>query len=153
MSTTLIDVVRVYQGSSGDDTRALCARLEALGDLGRVAAFLFRAQKASERAKVYRGGGYRVAAYERKSWAMRELVAVLEGETLTHGRIRWGWGQDLEQRIHKWVLYVELPTGQVSFHTDARGDGPDYPPGWDGRPGQSPDRILRWCARLLEGRG
>jgi hypothetical protein len=49
------------------------------------------------------------------------------------------------------VLYVDLPTGQVSFHTAARDDGPAYAGAWDGIKGQGPDRIIRWVARLLDG--
>lgn len=151
MSTALVEIVRVYQGSDGAATRALHARLEELGGAGRIGAFLLRAQKASERAKVYRGGGYRAAAYERKDWALGELVAVLAAHGGDAG-VGYGWGEDPAQPVHKHVLYVDLPTGQVSFHTGARHDGPDYAGAWDGRPGQSPDRILRWCARLVEGR-
>lgn len=46
-------------------------------------------------------------------------------------------------------IYVDLPTGQVSFHNGARYDGPDYPGAWDGMPGQSADRICRFVAQLL----
>lgn len=148
MSAAIADVIAAYQGSSGEATKALLARLEQLGELGVVAAYLYRAQKASERAKVYRVGGFRQMAYDRKDWALRELVAALQGAP--GAGIVWGWGVDDKQPYHKQVLYIDLPTGQVSFHTGARGEGPDYAKGWDGRPGQSPDRIVRWLARLLD---
>lgn len=151
MTPALVEIVRVYQGSDGDATRALHARLEALGPLGRIGAYLVRAQKASERAKVYRGRGFRTSAYDRKDWALGELCAVLEAHAADAG-MAWGWGEDPAQPVHKHVLYVELPTGQVSFHTGERRTGPVYEGQWDGRPGQSPDRILRWLARLVEGR-
>lgn len=147
--SALVDVVKVYQGSDGDATRALHARLEELGDAGRIGAYLVRAQKASERAKVYRGGGYRRQAYDRKEWALGELCAVLQADA---AGLTWGWGEDPDQPVYRHVLYVDLPTGQVSFHAAHRGAGPDYAGAWDGRPGQAPDRILRWLARLLEGR-
>lgn len=144
----LPDVVRAYGGSDGDATRALFDRLAALGPAGLVAVELFRAQKNSARAKVYRGGGYRGKAYDRKQWALEHLADAL----LDHGAalgIDWGWGEDPEQPIHKAVLYVDLPTGQVSFHAGERGLGAKYRGQWDGVPGQSADRICRWCARLL----
>jgi hypothetical protein len=43
----------IYHGSNGALTVDLYARLEALGPAGIVAMNLFRAAKASERAKVY----------------------------------------------------------------------------------------------------
>lgn len=153
MSDVLIEVMQVYQGSDGELTMALYKRLEALGPAGIVATNLFRACKNSERATKYRGGvrgqgSYRKIAYERKQWAMENLCTVLakHGESLG---IRWGWGVDREQARHDSVLYVEAPTGQVSFHTDGRGRGPEYPGVWDEVTGQSAERICRYCAQVL----
>lgn len=64
-------------------------------------------------------------AYDRKQWSLRNLCDAL----LTHGAtlgITWGWRRDPAVTFNPWVLYVELPTGQVSFHSPTRGDGPDY---------------------------
>lgn len=146
--TDISEIIRVYQGSDGEATKRLYNTLEALGPVGFVAANLFRACKSSERAKVYRGGGYRGKAYDRKQWAMDNLCRALSAEAAALG-IAWGWGIDAKQDYHRHVLYVELPTGQVSFHTACRGEGPDYITGWDGMRGQSADRVIRWCARLL----
>jgi hypothetical protein len=150
MSAALADVLRVYQGSNGDATRALYVRLEALGAAGTIAVNLFRAQKSSERAKVYRGGGYRGMAYDRKQWSLDNLCTALAEHAAALG-IEWGWGEDSETIGFTQVLYVELPTGQVSFHAPTRGTGPDHARPWDGRKGQSPDRIIRFVARLLDG--
>ncbi len=68
---------------------------------------------------------------------------------LSHGRRRlgtracalgivWGWGFDPDQPVHRLVVYIDLPSGQVSFHAAERGPGPDYPASWDGVPGISP---------------
>ncbi len=146
--TTLVEIMQVYAASDGEATKALYARLEALGYAGHVAVNLFRACKCSERAKVYRGGGYRGAAYDRKQWAMSNLDKALA----EHGaalRIVWGWATDPTQAFHNQVLYVELPTGQVSFHTAERGSGPDYAGVWDGARSQAPTRICRWIVWLL----
>jgi hypothetical protein len=48
------------------------------------------------------------------------------------------------------VLYVELQTGQVSFHSSERMMGPDFTKEWDGRKLEGPPRICRWVASLLE---
>lgn len=168
----LCDIVRVYKGSSGDATLALYKQLEAMGTVGVVAVNLFRACKASERAKAYRGRQNIVTAYGKKEWSLAHLADALHELEARSGAIHtlglggtapeipWGWGVDPAQPVYKHVLYVDLPLGgdgrpssdgQVSFHTRERGLGPDYPPGkfWDGRRGVGPDRICRWVARLF----
>lgn len=62
------------------------------------------------------------------------------------GELGWGWKQDPAQEFHNWVLYVDLPNGQVSFHTAARGEGPDYAGDWDRVRDMSPTRICRFVA-------
>src|SRR4051812_42613342 len=104
-----------YAGSDGKATRELYARLAAMGPAGVIAMNLFRACKCSERAKVYRGGCYRREAYGRKEWSLKNLCNALVNAGDALG-IMWGWKLDPEQEFHKWVLYVEIPTGQVSFH-------------------------------------
>ena len=142
-----VEIMSIYSGSDGTATGKLYAELEALGPMGMIAMNLLRATKASERAKVYRGGGYRRSAYDKKQWSMDNACRAL----LAHGaQLRWGWGEDATQPVHRWVLYVDLPTGQISFHAGARGEGPDYGGEWDGQRGQGPDRITRWCAQLLD---
>jgi len=115
-----------------------------------LAVNLFRAQKNSERAKVYRGRRHRSAAYDTKQWAMMNLCNALLHEAAAAG-IGWGWGVDDKQPVHRHVLYIDLPTGQVSFHTGTRGEGPDYAGTWDGVADQAAPRILHWVAALLEG--
>lgn len=79
---------------------------------------------------------------------MLNLVTVL---TLHASRLgmRWGWKEDPTREFHRWVLYVDLPTGQVSFHAQTRNGGPDYTGDWDGVPGQSPQRIIRFVADIV----
>jgi hypothetical protein len=144
-------VYRIYLGSDGEATKALYAELETRGPAGGVAVNLFRACKASERAKVYRGGGYRGRAYDKKQWSMDNLCTALDARAAVL-EITWGWAEDPEQPVHRHVLYVDLPTGQVSLHTAARGAGPDYTAPWDGVRGQGADRICRWIGRLLSER-
>jgi hypothetical protein len=150
--SAIAEVLQTYRGSDGERTKALYERLSALGPGGLVAVELFRAQKASERAKVYRRGSHRGAAYDRKEWAMGRLCEALALHAEQLG-LSWGWGLDEEQPVHRHVLYVDLPTGQASFHTAVRAIGPDYPGAWDGQRGQSPDRILRYVGRVLDGAG
>ena len=152
---TLIEIYRVFQGSDGAATTLLYERLESHhGSIGLIAVNLFRAQKGSSRAKVYRGGdgrgSFRGKAYDRKQWAMDNLCRLLESHSELAGIARWGWGEDPQQRFHRHVLYIDLPTGQVSFHTESRGPGPAYPGQWDGARDVAADRILRWTAALLD---
>ncbi|MGC4052910.1 MAG: hypothetical protein QM757_26580 [Paludibaculum sp.] len=142
---------RIYNGSDGEATRALYAELQAVGPAGVVAMNLFRAMKCSARAKVYRGGNaqgrYRDLAYERKAWSLGLLVDILARHAAQLG-IRYGWKEDPATIGFEWVLYVDLPTGQVSFHSPTRGKGPDYAANWD-RANMSPDRIVAFCDSLL----
>jgi hypothetical protein len=134
--------IEVYVGSDGEATKAFYAALCARGPIGHVAMNLFRAQKCSARAKVYRGA-YKGRAYERKDWSLGLLCGVLveHAESL---ELRFGWREDAAQECHKWVLYVELPGGQVSFHSARRGVGPTYEGKWDGLR-LSAERILVLC--------
>lgn len=139
--------LEIYQGSNGKATKALYAELETLGPRGLVALNLFRACKCSERAKVYRGHGYKADAYARKEWSMGLLCDILIKHSEELG-IRWGWKEDPEQPFHKWVLYVEIPTGQVSFHCASRIKGPDYLGEWDKVKGASAMRIVKWTTMV-----
>jgi hypothetical protein len=142
-----MNAMDVYLGSDGKATTALYAELEQRGPLGIVAVNLFRAQKCSSRAKSYRRGGFRRDAYDRKNWSIAKLSNALLKCGLGW---RWGWKEDAAQQIYPWVLYVELPTGQVSFHAAARGVGPDYPGEWDRQP-LSAERVIRFVDSLLQG--
>lgn len=145
MMRDLANILSIFQGSDARATIALYDELMTLGPAGHVAIELFRAQKASSRAKVYRGGGFKGKAYDKKEWAMNNLAHALA----EYGELRWGWKQDPAQQFHNWVLYVDLPNGQVSFHAADRGTGPDYPGEWDGIKNMSPTRVCRFVADLF----
>lgn len=149
-----LNACQVYYGSNGGATRSFCVRLEKCSQLGRIAAALFRAQKASSRAKVYHGGihrrdggwdSYRELAYERKAECLGKLCWLLEEDDCG---LQWGWKSDPGQSFAGQVLYVDLPVGQVSFHSTARFAGPDYPGDWDGEH-KSEQRILDFADRVL----
>lgn len=150
-SESLGRVAGIYRGSNGEATRALYAELQQLGPVGIIGLNLFRAQKCSARAKAYRGSGYKADAYARKQWSMDNLAQAM----LDHSAAvpwPWGWQLDPDQPFHNQVLYIEIPTGQVSFHTDRRGLGPDYPGTWDGMRDVAAGRIISWVAQLLDGK-
>lgn len=145
-------LLAIYQGSHGEDTKALYDALCLLGARGEIAINLFRAHKSSSRAKVYRGGergrgSFRSMAYERKQWSLDNLSTALSAHAEEIG-LSWGWAEDRTQPFHRYVLYVELPTGQVSFHSAVRGAGPDYDKAWDGVRNDGPTRICRWIASV-----
>lgn len=147
--------IEVYLGSDGDVTRRFYGELEKRGPIGTIAVNLFRAQKSSGLAKVYRGGirgkaSYKSMAYDRKAWAMQNLAKAL-GEHAGSLGIRYGWKSDPSTVFGErasWVLYVDLPRhGQVSFHSPARGEGRDYEGDWDGHR-KSADRIIAFCDQV-----
>ena len=147
--------IEVYQSSDGEVTKAYYAALSAKWRIGPIAMNLFRAQKASARAKVYRGGirgqgSYRSMAYERKGWALEQVCTALT-ESADLG-IPFGWQQDRETPLGgraSWILYAELPSGQVSFHSPTRYAGPDYNGAWDGQH-LSLCRILVFCDAVMD---
>lgn len=134
MSDHVIRVLSVYLDSCAASTRSLYEDLQRCGPAGALAVNLLRACKKSERAKDYRGRGarsFKIASYEGKEWAVANVCVLL---TANHDLVKsWGWGTDDKQPVHKHVLYVDLPTGQVSFHTGARWIGPDYQGQWNCR--------------------
>jgi hypothetical protein len=117
---------------------------------------LLRAQKASERAKVYRGGirgqgSFKSMAYEKKTWSMARLCEILEKHGTDLGIVH-GWKEDpatLFGQEASWVLYVDTPHGQVSFHSPSRGRGPEYAGDWDGQRGISAQRVIDFASGLL----
>lgn len=141
-----VQVIIAFEGSDASQTRSLYDDLETIVPQGILAANLLRAQKASSRAKVYRGGGYRSVAYDRKQWAIGQVAMILKAHPELG--IEWGWKPDPTSYV-PWVFYVELPTGQVSFHTHQRGEGPDFGKEWDGVKNVSPSRIISFAALVL----
>lgn len=143
-----IEIMQVYTGSNGDATKALYARLQKDHDIiGFVAMNVFRACKASERAKLYRGP-FKGTAYDKKEWSIGLLCEALE----KHGAvldIAWGWARDERAIGFEDVIYIDLPTGQVSFHNAGRKRGPDYAGKWDGAKGEAPGRICRWINQIM----
>lgn len=139
----------VYDASDPEATKALYAWLATIGPAGLVAMELFRAHKASSRAKEYRGRATR-DAYAKKNWAIGNLCDILaehaEGLGLT-----WGWGVDEKRPANTWVLYVDLPTGQVSFHAPYRMGGPLYDGQWDRIERVGEFRICAYIGSLHDG--
>lgn len=153
--------IDVYRGSDGEATKTYYrALMERGGGAGMIAVNLFRAQKASARAKVYRGGvagkgSFRGMAYDKKQWSIDQLCDVLRMDGAALG-LRFGWKRDpgtLFGGQESWVLYVDLPQGQVSFHSPVRGDGPDYSAEFDGERGMSELRILQFCDAVMDHSG
>lgn len=151
---TLTEVLDVYRGSDGTRTRALYDALAVHGVPGAIAVNLFRACKTSERAKKYRGGRHKGTSYGTKDWSLGQLVEALQHEQAS--ALRWGWAVDRiaqgNQNPHYHILYVDLPGGQVSFHTGSRKAGPEYPGEWDRAVGTAPERICAFCAAVIAGR-
>ena len=140
--------LEVFHQKNGDVTKAYYAHLDSLGLRGQIGTSLFRAQKRSSAAKSYRGGRFRRAAYDVKNWSITEIVRLLYGNEARHG-LTWGWKRDPNTPGYAWVLYVDLPTGQVSFHSAERLSGPDYAGDWDGVRDASVTRILEYCDSLV----
>ena len=138
----------VFEQNDGEVTKAYYAKLNSFGQHGQIAVALFRCQKRSTAAKRYKRGRFKHAAYDVKNWSMGELCRLLKEHAATLG-IAWGWKEDPKTPGYEWVLYVELPQGQVSFHGATRGLGPDYRGDWDGQR-LSRERILGFCDPVIQ---
>jgi len=134
----------VFEQNNGDVTKEYYAEMNAKGLPGQLAVALFRAQKRSTAAKKYRGRKYKGAAYDVKNWSMSEVCRILDTMSAFEMAPKRGWKQDPKTVGYEWVLYVELPTGQCSFHSAQRLNGPDYTGDWDGL-ALSIERICRYC--------
>jgi hypothetical protein len=86
-------------------------------------------------------------AYERKNWSIEQLCRALAAHPELG--IVFGWKKDPAVRLGpNWVLYVDLPEGQVSFHSTQRHNGQDYCGEWD-REQKSEERIIAFCERVF----
>lgn len=137
---------KAFETSDPKETVAFYEALIRRGTVGQVAFGLFRAQKRSSRAKGYRSGRFRSKSYDSKNEALRYLNAALQGES----SLSWGWGLDNMQDMHCHVLYVDLPFGQVSFHSASNHGGPEYRGVWDGMRGVAEERVAAFCDAVLE---
>lgn len=146
----MMNAFDVFAQNDGDVTKSYYDELTKCGQLGEIAVALFRCQKRSARAKDYRSGKWRRAAYDVKSWSMGEVCRLLQ--RYPDSGFKWGWKADPDVLFGdqpSWVLYVDIPLfGQVSFHNPSRGAGLDYDGGWDGQH-RSQDRILDFCDRVM----
>jgi len=141
-----VDADTVFAGSSPTLTRHYLRALENRGDEGRIAAMLFRAQKSSTRAKMYYRRTYKDLAYDRKGDCLKALCELL---AINDCGIRWGWGTDAKEQDASDVLYVDLPTGQASFHSPDRHVGPEYPGEWD-TSSDSMTSVLTFCDQVMQ---
>lgn len=145
------EVSECYFGSNGDRTKALYERLKEKGPTGIVAVNLLRATKNSERAKQYKSGRSRGAAYQTKDWSLGELIGALMAHGDALGFV-WGWGRDEKTINFEDVLYIDVPgCGQTSHHMSYRGSGPDYAGEWDGAKGTGPERVIKYATAVLTG--
>lgn len=132
----------VFKQRDGEATVTLCIELSKRGLLGAAAVCLYQAQYSSARAKTYRrrSKGY---SYERKNIALMRMPRWLERSS-----IEYGWGFDATSKNYENVLYVELATGQCSFHSSERGDGPEFKGRWNPEV-DSMTSVFRFCDQVL----
>lgn len=139
----------VFNQQDGDVTKSYYARLNNISLEGELAVALFRAQKRSTAAKKYRGRKFTRGAYDVKNWSLGEICRIAKQLNSIGNAIVWGWKRDPNTPGYEWVLYVNLPTGQCSFHSATRLDGPDFTGEWDSRI-ESRTAICRFCDTIWE---
>ena len=148
------DVWKTYCASDRGATRRLLASLRGAGPKGRIAAGLLKAMKASSRAKKYRGGyrhdngdvtEFSKYSYRRKQAGLKEVCLQLE---LDPCGMTWGWGTDSKNAEAPHVLYIDLPQGQVAFHSTKRYAGPNYSGKKSAK--HSERRVISFCHDVFE---
>ena len=87
----------------------------------------------------------------RRDYATKETELARAVRHLTATTLQRGWGTDPAGGMVTDILYVELPTGQASFHVGRRGVGPDHDGQWDGVTGASGDRVEAAIKLLVAG--
>lgn len=146
----MMTATEIFNNSDGQVTTEYYKQLNALGPWGLVATAVFRAQKCSMKAKQYRKRSYTRDAYDRKKWSIGELVKILQGPARDL-HLNWGWQEDPETLFDNhssFVFYIDLPTGQISFHCRERGQGPNYDGEWDGQKGAGFNRVINFCDKI-----
>lgn len=147
-----------YEATDYSETRSYLRALANAGRLGRIAAALFAAMRASTDAKTERrlakGDPLAEITVSRAGYARKRLAMQKVCELLAHNAagLAWGWGNDRRQADCPFVLFVDLPQGQVSFHTPEKLMGPEYAGRWD-RACQNRERVLAFCDALLPSNG
>jgi hypothetical protein len=141
----------VFDQKNGDVTKAYYAEMNKKGLLGQLAVALFRAQKRSTAAKKYRKGSWKRDAYDVTNWSLSEICRVLNVMQAFEMFFSWGWKKDLNTPGYEWVLYVETPKGQASFHSSERLNGPDFNGEWKPIP-CSEESILDFCDSIWDGK-
>lgn len=139
----------VFNQQNGDVTKAYYAKMNTKGLEGQLAVALFRAQKRSTAAKKYRGRRFTRDAYEVKNWSLSEICRILDAMQAFELAPVWGWKRDPLTPGYEWVLYIELPTGQCSFHCSQRLNGPDFCGEWNPRT-PSESTITAYCDSVWE---
>jgi hypothetical protein len=88
--------------------------------------------------------------YARKDQCLQAAVSI----AMECPDLKWGWQVDPITPAYPHVVYFDLPQGQVSFHAQERGEGPEYAGTWAGArdifPGDA--AIPSWADRGLATR-
>jgi hypothetical protein len=154
------------------EKKLLCA-----SPYGQFLSALRDAQTLSDRAKARPGNGVHILDYvgdycgdefmavrairrfarsnysrardaQANDYSVKSLAIDAACHWATKAGINFGWKEEPDHV--PFVVYFDLPSGQVSFHCPVRGFGPDYLGAWDGQQGQSKTRIEEAIRMVLE---
>lgn len=119
----------------GVPDRIVIAALECMGRSvdaeARLVALLKYLFKINAEAKDGRSFfSTAVTRYGKKEHLLREACRLATKQD----RFTWGWKEDPcpPPNGAAWALYFDAEGKQISFHTFARGNGPDFPGEWNG---------------------
>jgi len=107
----------------------------------RQAEYFERDESIYARANYRRSRNARARDYRRKEAALQEAVQVAPLANVSFGWVTPDDGMP--------IVYFDLSSGQVSFHSATRLAGPDYEGFWDGIRGASAERIQAAIRELI----
>lgn len=131
-------------------------QLRLHGRVGMIGAALLNCQKESSNAKKHlkgHAGAIQSRRLSRERYQQKhQAMAALQVHLKEYQTFNWGWAPDpnpsKSSAVH--VLYVDLPTGQVGFHsTQMLGrNAKVYTGQWDGQ-NKNMERIFKFCEDIL----
>ena len=125
MNRETIRVVKAFYGYDAMAIQDVKARLKAGGLKGELADLLFEAERTDLNAGVCRTTpACSWTSRHRRKWdrwirALKALVSFLDRSASQLG-IHWGWQEHENQTGPFWVVFIDLPTGQVFYSAPER---------------------------------
>ncbi len=120
-------IFKLFRGKIEDQRSQFYAR-PFLEQLILILEYIF---KRNHRAKEVRTYSASIKAYDDKQEFLRMALDI--AKNITYRNFFYGYQQDLDQAIHKYIYYFQIDDKQVSFHSQIYySDCPKFSGSWNG---------------------